>query len=62
MSEQRSVKGVNWGIVNFDADNMVISHPDKKRLCKLSLAKFTNSTVNKTDIVIDLNTADLRDE
>ncbi|EAR94676.2 structure-specific recognition protein (macronuclear) [Tetrahymena thermophila SB210] len=57
----RCYKGVNWGNVTFEDDQLVLSH-NKRRLCKLSLKKFTNSTVNKTDIVIDLNTVDLQDD
>lgn len=67
MSEGRSFKGVNWGHIHFTDDNLVITTEasngvPKRRLCKLSLNKFTNSTINKTDIVIDLNTTDLADQ
>lgn len=58
---ERSFKGVNWGNIQFEDETLVITH-SKRRLCKLSLKKFTNSTVNKNDIVIDLNTADIQDE
>lgn len=67
MTEGRSFKGVNWGMVNFTDDHLVITSDTthgapKKRLFKLSLKKFTNSIVTKADIVIDLNTTDLADQ
>jgi len=67
MSESRCLKGLNWGSIAFNDESLTISTSNnpggsKRRLCKLSLKKFTNSTVNKTDIVIDLNTADLAEK
>ncbi|EGR30466.1 structure-specific recognition, putative [Ichthyophthirius multifiliis] len=57
----RCLKGINWCNLQFDEDNMVLNYK-QKRLCKLPLNKIQNSTVNKNDIVIDLNTLDIKED
>lgn len=60
MSIIKCLKGITCGEVIFEEDSMAISYYER-RICKFNMKKFVSSTINKNDIIIDMNTADLAD-
>lgn len=61
MSTQRSFKGVNWGNVTLEENTFTLDNKQKK-VFSIPYKSFTNSSVNKTDIIIELNTDGIQEE
>ena len=56
MNDQ-STKGTNWGGVNIDDKTLSMKH-NGQYILKLPLKKVVNSSTQKNDIVLQLNTDD----
>jgi structure-specific recognition protein 1 len=51
----RCLKGVNWGSITIDDNNLTLDY-NKNSIFKLPLKSIGNSTLNKTDIKVEVRT------
>jgi len=57
-----SVRGLHWGSVDLEQNNLSFQVNERgtvKNLFKLPLKKISNSTVNKNEVIVEVNADDM---